>query len=138
MNEDEKLVHLKKFKESHPLIYQENQKIKKALNILGLNDSISYLNLNQTHTQAQSHSHRQHPDTDLLKKKVFLTSLTDSAKKANLFGSTASSVGNKSTVSGTSSCLNQTTISSFPNTSKNSLNFPKFFLNKKWKKENLI
>ena len=44
MKDEEKIARLKQFKDLHPDVYEEKYPtIKKALNILGLNDSASFL-----------------------------------------------------------------------------------------------
>lgn len=130
MSHEEKMKSLRKLQEAHPHIFQEAN--KKLFNFLGLNDSISYASLSQN---------------DFLRKR------TDSAKKSisnnnnNSSSSSSSCSGSSLTVkmssSGNSSCLNQTTMSAYSSRNSmfqasTSINFPKFFLNKKWKKENLI
>lgn len=106
---------------------QQGQKIKKALNILGLNDSISYPSLNQKY------------ETDKLSKDNILTaSLSENMNRNSQF-----SFEQSFSQFQTSSCLNSSVISTFPSKSSlfqssSSINFPRIFSNKKWKKENLI
>ena len=141
MKDEEKLSKLQKFKETHPDVYEEKYPtIQKALNILGLNDSISFPMPNhlisKSYLASSDMSMRRESEFYTLKKKTNLAKMiTDSAKKRTGFPSSSS----------ITSYLNQTTImppSSFPSLSsaKSSMNasiaFPKFF--NKRKKENLI
>ncbi len=119
LSEQEKIQHLKRFREMHPVVFDDNLKMKKALNVLGLNETISTVPSNQRFDYDQPLTENAE------KKKVFLSNLTNSIKSKNL-----------------SSTLNQTTtfISNQMNTTSvmaagKSMGFQKFF---KKKKENLI
>ena len=120
LTEQEKLLHLKKFKEAYPHIYEEKYStIKKALNILGLNETIANLNLNSTNKLNDCGA----SDKQLSNNKLFLSETTK--KPASSF--------NKS-------ILNNTTIFVNSQFGKNSMasmlqatNLPKFFLNRKRK-----
>jgi hypothetical protein len=133
LSEHEKLLHLKRFREMHPVVFDDNLKMKKALNVLGLNETIS---ASTNVTASYKHDYEQvggaggsSDSTGACsgsgneRRKLFLGNLTNSIKSRNL-----------------SSTLNQTTtfISSQMNTTSmaaKSMGFQKFF---KKKKENLI
>ena len=130
MKEEEKLQRLKKFKEAHPLIYEEKYPtIKKALNILGIDDSMAYLNVTSFKNPSKD-------DLEFIKKKAFLSGLGDSSKKSNIFSNKMGAISSGGIN------LNRTSIAS-NSSSKNSMSsmlqatssiaFPKFFLNKKKK-----
>ena len=106
---------------------QQGQKIKKALNILGLNDSISYPSLNQKYESEK-----------ISKDNILTASLSENINRNSQF-----SFEQSFNQLQTSSCLNSSVISAFPSKSSlfqssSSINFPRIFSNKKWKKENLI
>lgn len=132
MKDEEKIIRLRKFKESHPDVYEEKYPtIKKALNILGLDDSASFLVPNIYLVQkncfaSENMSSRRESDYYSLKKRNALTKLTESAKKKTGFATS-------------NTYLNQTTIASSSSSSSiisSTIGFPKFF--NKRKKENLI
>ncbi|CAF0977052.1 unnamed protein product [Brachionus calyciflorus] len=129
--EDKQYLSKGKYKEYGSNAYQQNQKIKKALNILGLNDSISYASLSQK---------QQEESTELtFKKDIFSASLNENANKTNQYLLEQSLKSNSSNTN----YLNSSTLSAFPSKSTlfqstSSINFPRIFSNKKWKKENLI
>ncbi len=124
LSEHEKMLHLKRFREMHPLVFDDNLKMKKALNVLGLNETISTSTAQKFDYEQQMLGGGGENNGGAEKKKVFLSNLTNSIKSKNL-----------------SSTLNQTTtfISNQMNTTSmaaaKSMGFQKFF---KKKKENLI
>lgn len=106
---------------------QQGQKIKKALNILGLNDSISYPSLNQKY------------DSQKISKDNILTANLSENITKNSHASFEQSFNQLQSTT----YLNSSVISNYPSKSSlfqssSSINFPRIFSNKKWKKENLI
>lgn len=137
MKDSERLARLKQFKELHPDVYEEKYPtIKKALNILGLNDSAAFLvpniNLIQSSfcsTDSGTGYSRRESDYYSLKKRTALAKLTESAKKRTGFTGSSSNSLNQTTIGASSSSVSSSI-------SATSSSFNKFF--NKRKKENLI
>ncbi len=137
IKDEDKLQRLKKFKDMHPNIYEEKYStIKKALNILGLNNSAAFLvpTIDKTSKNYFLDDISNRRDSNYyLKKRSQMAKLTDSAKK-------------RTTVLGSSNQMNQTVMPVMQTFSSSSITknlnssigagLPKFFLNK-LKKDNL-
>jgi hypothetical protein len=79
MKENEKLIRLRKFKESHPQIYEEKYPtIKKALSILGINETIdNNFNKIDNSNSGFSNNTNSREDFESIKKKVFLSNFAE-------------------------------------------------------------
>lgn len=121
MSEREKSARLKQLKDAYPSIFEENVRFKKALNVLGLNETISATTSTDLTSSSDCKSNAESSDSS--RKKVFLTNLTNSIKSRHL-----------------SSTLNHTVINSSSSStnshSKSTLGIQRLFVKKK--KENLI
>ncbi len=130
MKDDEKILRLKKFKDQHPDVYEEKYPtIKKALNILGLDESTSFLvpDINMIPKScflSEPSANRRESDYYSLKKRTALVKLSESAKKKK--------------TNSISSYLNQTTIIPSSGAISSSIGLQKFFNKRSSKKENLI
>ena len=79
MKENEKLIRLRKFKESHPLIYEEKYPtIKKALSILGINETIdnNFSQIDNSNSGSSNNTNCR-DDFETIKKKVFLSNFAE-------------------------------------------------------------
>ena len=126
---DEKLTHLKRFKELHPLVFEETLKSKKVLSVLGLNDNADLVNSNNEALASGNElllSSLSSSSSSVKNKKVFLSNLTNSIKNKNL----------SNTLNQTTSAFMNTTSAAAKSSIAHTIGLQKFF-NKK-KKENLI
>jgi hypothetical protein len=139
LSDEQKLEHLKRFKEAHPQIFEENSKLRKAMNILGLNETIAAVNSASNATVFSSEDSR---NSQILDDNFESTnrSTSSSSRKQQFLGNLTNSLKASKNLSTT---LNQTTVNFMNTTSsaaKNSIaqigGLQKLF-NKK-KKENLI
>ncbi len=91
MKNEEKILRLKNFKDQHADVYEEKYPtIKKALNIIGLDESTSFLVpdiniLPKSCFLSESSASRRESDYYSLKKRTALAKLSDSAKKKKSF-----------------------------------------------------
>lgn len=137
IKDEDKLQRLKKFKDMHPNVYEEKYStIKKALNILGLNNSASFLvpNIDKTSKNYFLDDVSNRRDSTYLKKRSHMAKLTDSAKKK-----TASFQMNQTIMPMMQTSVSSSTQSSTSSLTKNSnssIGLSKFLLSK-LKKENL-
>lgn len=134
IKDEDKLQRLRKFKETHPHIYEEKYStIKKALNILGLNNSAAFLvpSIDKPSKNYFLDDISNRRESTYIKKRTHMAKLTESAKKKSSSSSSSSSQSFQ---------MNQTIMSFIQpssSSSSSSIGLPKFFLNKLKKENNL-
>ncbi len=140
IRDEDKLQRLKKFKDMHPNIYEEKYStIKKALNILGLNNSASFLvpNIDKTSKNYFLDDISNRRDSAYFKKRSHMAKLTDSAKKKSSASSTSFQMNQTimPMIQTTSASSAQSSTSTLSKNSSSSIGLSKFLLSK-LKKEN--